>query len=93
MAAFLESLGNGIYILRTGPDARKYGDPYTASGTVVTIEDGVCEVRGFTRRSDDALGTMQIFSDMKHCLKNAGFKEVRWERYRKDGHNMVTVKL
>jgi hypothetical protein len=82
MGAFLEKVTDGVYVLRAGPKAFAYSDPYTASGTVVIIGAGVAEIRGFTRQSDDASGSLAMLHDIIRCLKDAGFKAIRWDRYK-----------
>lgn len=93
MAAFLEGIGGGSFVLRVGPHTFKYRDPYTASGTVVTVSPGVAEVKGFTRRSDDTLSPMEILRDTKACLKAAGFTAFRWERLSGEGSRLIIVRI
>jgi len=75
MPAFLEPL---TYIVRAGPEARRFEDDYVASGTVTT-EDGVATVRGFAGRLDRGLR-----DDIVAAILAAGYHKVRWGR-RKNG--------
>lgn len=93
MPAFLEPLARGIYILRAGPNTHKVGDPYTASGTVVSIRLDVCEIRGFTSRLNTPSQMMRLYSGIRKCLLDAGFLEVRWERQRGFDVDFVKVRL
>jgi hypothetical protein len=80
--AFLERVADGVFILRVGPHAERYGDPYTVSATIVALGDGICEVKGMTRRYDDDLSSFAINRDVKCCLAEAGFSQMVWERRR-----------
>lgn len=90
MPAFLEKIGEGIFVLRAGPKARMYGDPYTASGTIVSAGDGSCEVKGFTRRSDD-VSDLTVFRDIQRCLRDAGFSKLRWDRQGQAGVRQARI--
>jgi hypothetical protein len=104
MPAFLEKIGAGIFILRAGPQAFRYGDPYAASGTVVTVAGAgmiacllrrprVCEIRGFTCRFDDRSSAIAILRETQQCLRAAGFDEMQWERKRESSARLVKVRL
>jgi hypothetical protein len=78
MPAFLERLADGIFILRAGPRAVAYGDPYTAAAVIVALGEGACEVKGFIRKSDEP--DLAVFRDIGECLKAAGFYKYTWDR-------------
>lgn len=97
MPAFLEPLGHGIFILRTGPTAVKYGDSYTASGVAVAVKkalparvwdwlcgrrERVCVLKGFTRSSSDKFSIISMSRDIERCLRAEGFTQIYWERQR-----------
>jgi hypothetical protein len=93
MPAFLEKVAPGIFVLRTGPAAVAFGDPYTASGTIVTVADGVCEVKGFTHRGDDPTSSREMLRAARRCLQGAGFTHLRWERRREARYKNVMVRI
>jgi hypothetical protein len=87
---FLEPVA---FVFRAGPEATEYGKPYTFSATVVAISHDVAEIRGATRQDADPQGAVEIYREMQRCLRDAGFKQARWERRRSDGSAWVTVNL
>jgi hypothetical protein len=90
MPGFLEPVS---FTFRAGPEATEYGKPFTFVATVVAISHDVAELRGAVRESDDPQGAVEVFREMRRCLKEAGFKQARWERRRADGSVWVTVNL
>jgi hypothetical protein len=81
MPAFLERIADGIYILRAGPRAVAYGDPYTASAIIISLGEGACEVKGFIRK--DGEPDLSVFREIGECLRSEGFHKYTWDR--KDG--------
>lgn len=78
MPAFLERIADGVFVLRAGPRAVAFGDPYTSAGTIVALGDGACEVKGFVRNVDDP--DLTVFRDIGKCLRDAGFTKYTWDR-------------
>jgi hypothetical protein len=89
MPAFLEPVRDGVFVLRAGPRAVAYSDPYTASGTVVAIGPDACEIRGFTRRQDDS--GLALFRDIERALRRAGFSKIMWDRQRPTGVRQTRI--
>jgi hypothetical protein len=88
--AFLELLTPGFYLLRAGPQAVAYGDPYTTLGVIVDKGDGACEIKGFIRQSD-VEPDLSVFRDVGACLRRAGFRKYTWDRQAAGGFRHVAV--
>ena len=86
MAVSLEKCENQAYVLRMGSEHQKFGDPYTAAGTV-EIDGEVAIVKGFISTSPLVL---EDFTVIRHAFKNMGIKSIKIER-RKEQINKTTI--
>ena len=61
-----------VFLLRSGEDHHKYGDPYQFTATVVRI--------GSTAHIYAGVGTIPKRNEIRDVLKQHGFDSVMWER-------------
>ena len=89
MPAFLEPVRDGVFVLRAGPRAVAFGDPYTSAGVILDKGEGVCELKGFIRKSDEP--DLSVFREIWDCLKQAGFSKYTWERQGEGGFRRAEI--
>jgi len=61
-----------VFLLRSGEDHHKYGDPYQFTATVVKI--------GSTAHIYAGVGTSPKRSEIREVLRQYGFDQAMWER-------------
>ena len=72
MPAFLELVN---YVIRAGPLAREYGDPYLFACSVKRLGPAICELTGFAPGEiKDKRAFFQAHRDVLSCLARNGFK-------------------
>lgn len=89
MRAFIEDLCEHAGIVRSGPDAEKFGDPYDYA-VVYRIEDSVAHVKALT--SQDKKFSLAHFKAIVAALESRGLI-VKWQRIRRKTDQMFHAKL
>lgn len=79
MSAYAEFIGKA-FIVRIGPEASKYGDPYNSSVVFKVVDGETIEGLGVDRQY-----TKQDHRDAFAALVKEGFKYCNVTRVRKDG--------
>ena len=75
MAAFMQKLCDHISLIRQGPQADHYGDPYEWCVTVIHLSSSKVELVGI-----DKPMTAAIWRDVMNCCEAVGIEHLVWER-------------
>lgn len=67
-----------IWIVRSGPEHKRYGDPYTISCVLVRINDTTAHIQALVNSSNKSAA--RALFGMRETLRQAGFTQVLWER-------------